>query len=264
MANKVEVRPLEVKKWHGKKDKENFSRPKAIEVLYDETTGRYATGLTKEEAAEYGEKLSVDLSDTFNGEAHPYWSTKTSWVILPNHTILLNPDKASDFVKIKNLKASKFVANSMEEYNNGKWPFATHVIHDEEEEVNLKAKLIQNKRKASEILLKLDKDAKIALILVIDGKNLKGRSDNFIDVAMENILDTKPEDFLKWAQFGREKVTLRSNVLEALQKNVLTKDPSGISYMGDLIGYGVDEVIDYLDKPEHNLVKIKILEHINK
>lgn len=261
---KVEVRPLEVKKWHGKKDKENFSRPKAVEVLYDEETGRYATGLSKAEADEYGTKLNVDLSDTFNGQAHPYWSQKTSWVLLPNHTLVLDTDRASDFVKIKNLKASKFVANSMTEYQNGRWPFATHVIYDEDEEVNMKAKLIQDKRKASEILLKMDKDAKIAIILVIDGKNLRGRSDNFIDVAMENILDTKPNEFLKWAIMGREKVTLRSVVLEALQKNVLTKDPSGISYMGDIIGYGVDEVMDYLEKPEHNLVKVKILEHINK
>src|ERR1019366_7157512 len=117
----VEIRPLPQKKWHGKKDGESFAQPKAVEVLYDPEKGTYATGLTDEEANEYGKKLGVNLSSIFIAdEPHEYWGNKASWIVLPNRTVLFNTEKPADFVKIKNMKASSRVANSMAEWEAGK------------------------------------------------------------------------------------------------------------------------------------------------
>src|SRR5690349_20055934 len=100
---KVEVRPIESKKWHGKKGKESFKQPMTIEVLYDPATGRLATGLTDEEAEKYSKLLGVDLSDNFNMlEPHPYWSTKAASIKLENHTVIYDTEKPLDYVKVKN------------------------------------------------------------------------------------------------------------------------------------------------------------------
>ena len=58
MAKLVEVRPIEVKKWHGKKGQESFTRPKKIQALIDPVTMQYATGLTEEDIAKLRGKVS--------------------------------------------------------------------------------------------------------------------------------------------------------------------------------------------------------------
>lgn len=135
-TNLVTVQPIPEKRWHGKIGRESFAQPKTYEVLYDKNTGKYATGLTEEEAAKYSKLLGVDLSDKFDHEnGHVYWSTKPAWIPLPNHPIVFNTAKPIEFVKVKNLKASDKVANSLKEYEEGKYPNATHYIVDEVEEV---------------------------------------------------------------------------------------------------------------------------------
>ena len=64
---KVEIRPLPIKKWHGKEGKEDFSQPKVIEVLYDVEKACYATGLSEEETIKYSkEKGKVEnLKEVF-------------------------------------------------------------------------------------------------------------------------------------------------------------------------------------------------------
>ena len=107
---KVEVRPLDIPKWHGKRGKEAFSQPHTIEALYDSSTGGYATGLTEEEAETYGKKLGVDLSSIYNQDKpHEFWNSKMGQIRLENRTMILDDEKDLDFVKIRVMKASKYV-----------------------------------------------------------------------------------------------------------------------------------------------------------
>lgn len=262
----VEVKPLPQKKWHQKEGKESFARPKTIEVLYDDATGKYATGLTPEEAKEYGEKLGVDLSDTFNADVpHPYWSSRAAIIPLPNATKMFNTNITSDLVKVKNMKAHKQVANSMEEYNNGKWPFATHVITDEQEEIQLKAGTIKNKNLVILEASKMSAERKCALILIIRNKNLKGHGDDFIDVEIDDIAND-PKDaglFLKYKDMEREQVTLRATILECIMRGVLHMDGTAVKYMGSQIGYDYEAAVTYLADPENQRIKVAIFEKLN-
>jgi len=125
----VEVKPIDTDKWHGKKGKESFAQPMTIEVLYNKESGKYATGLTPEDAEKYGKELGLDLTDRFDAmKPHAYWSTQPARIKLPNHTVIFNTEKSLDYIKLCNLKASKFVANSIKELAEGLWPEATHVI----------------------------------------------------------------------------------------------------------------------------------------
>ena len=260
----VEVRPLQVKKWHGKEGKESFTQPKTIEVLYDSNTGKLATGLIEEEAEKYSKILGVDLSDRFNpNEAHPYWSSKAAEIKLENHTVLFDTNKPADFVKVKNLKASKFVANSMKDYEAGLYPNATHVIYDEEQEVTSKASKIQLKNKAVVIAAKMSADEKINIVQILSQKSLRGRSQDFIDVEIDSIISEKTEDFMKYAKMEKQEVYVRAAILECIHRNILTKEGSAIYYMGEVVGLDFESAVEWFTNPQNSKMKVAILEKLN-
>lgn len=261
----VEVRPLPIKRWHGKSGKDSFAMTKVIEVLYDNKTGKYATGLTEEETKKYSGLLGVDLTDSFNpAEAHPYWSSKAAFIKLENHTMIFDTDKPTEAVKIKNLKASKFVANSMKEYEKGEFPEATHVIFDENEEVSLKAGKVQKRQKAMVIASELSADEKISLVQILSNKTLKGRSNDFIDVEIDHIIETKADEFLKFAKMDKAEVNIRAQVLEGIAKNILTKEAGSIYYMGEVIGMDYEDAVDWFKNPQNQKMKVAILEKLTK
>jgi hypothetical protein len=270
-AIKVEVRPLDRKSWHGKKGKESFAQPKAVEALYEHTTGKYATGLTEDEAIKYGKLIGADLSDTFNpSEPHPYYSTKPGTVMLQNHTMIFDISKPAEYVKVKLMKANKLVANSMKEYEEGKWPDATHVIFDEEEEVSSKANKVQLRRKASAMLLEMSDDSKANIIQILSKKSVKGRSGNFIDVEIDAIIqNNEPNqpgilEFTELVSMGREEVAVRASVLNLLQRDILTKEAGSIYYMGELIGIDYEAAVEWFKSPSNAKLKVAILERGNK
>lgn len=259
----VEVRPLEIQKWHKKRGKENFSLPKTIEVLYSEEKGRLDTGLTEEEAQTYGKRMGVDLSDTFNPEIpHSYWTTKASWFTLPNKTIVFNIVKDSDFVKVANLKASKFVANSLKEYEQGMWPDATHVIFSEEEEMELKASKFELQQQVSVKLIDASHERKVALVQILSNKTVKGRSPSFVNGVISELVEQKPEEVFKALQMNKEEVIVRASVLELLSKNILTKQGSAIYYMGDKIGLDYEDAVKYFKDPNNATMKVTLLEKL--
>jgi len=259
----VEVRPLPIQRWHKKKGKEAFAQDKTVEVLYSEELGRLATGLTPEEAKKYGERMGVDLSDTFNPEVpHPFWTSKASWINLPNKTTVFNTARDSDFVKVANLKASKFVANSMREQEEGKWPDATHVIFSEEEEMELKATKFQIKQKVGVELINASLERKIALVQILSNKTVKGRSPSFIEGMIAELVEEKPEELLKALSMNKEEVIIRSSVLELLSKNILTKQGSAVYYMGDKIGLDYEDTVTYFKDPNNAVMKVTLLEKL--
>ena len=260
---KVEIKPLEIKKWHGKKDKESFAQAKTIEVLYNPDTGKYDTGLTEKEAEELGKKLGLNLNDVYIPEqAHEYWGSKAAKISLPNQTMFLETSKPLEEIKYKNLKASKFVANSLREWEEGLWPDATHVIYSEEEEMADKASKIQKKQKCYSVLSKLSKDEKVNLILIILEESVRGRSDNFVDMRMDEVISEFPDDFLKWAEMDIAELNIRGSILEGLARGILTKEGQSIYYMSERLGFDMEETIGWFSDQNNQKTKVAILEKL--
>lgn len=259
----IEVRPLPKKKWHNKIGKESFTNPIDIEVLYDKETGKFATGLDDEETAKYSKLLGVTLDAQWNvAEPHPYFSTKAATIRLPNYTRIFNTDRPAEYVMWKNMKASKFVANSMKEWEEGKWPEATHFIYDENEEVNLKASKVNMRDECVLIKTKMSADDKANMVQILSQKTVKGRSDDFINVEIEAIINEKPGEFLKFAKMGREEVDVRAKVLECISRNILTKEAGSVYYMGELIGMDYEDAVNWFKDPNNSKLKISILEKL--
>jgi hypothetical protein len=261
----VEIKPLPVTKWHGKKGKDSFAQPKTVEVLYDSNTGAYATGLTTEEQDKYGKLIGVDLSETFLPDTpHPFYGSKASWVNLPNQTLVFDTIRNLDYVKVANCKASKYVANSMKEYEDGLWPEATHVIFSEEEEMELKASKFQLVQAASVKLVDKTLDGKIAIVQILSNKNVKGRSANFVDGILSELVQEKPEEVIRVLSMDKEEVVTRATVLELLQKNILTTQGQAVFYMGNQIGLDYEDAIKYFKDPNNAAMKVRLLEKIQK
>lgn len=259
----VEVRPIEGKKWHGKTGKDSFTQPKSIEVLLDTATGKYATGLTEEEAKKYGGILGVDLSDTFNPEEpHPFWGSQSARIKLPNQTMIFDTSKPSDYVKVKNLKASKFVANSIKELNEGIFPEAEFVIFDEQEEIEIKASKIQKRNKCVKVLSSLTVDQKVDIVQILSKKSVRNRSQDFIDVEIDAIINEQPDEFLKYVNMDKTETYIRAAILEGINKNALQKEGNAIFYMGDKIANDYEECVKLFLDPQNSKLKVSLLEKI--
>lgn len=257
----VEIKPLPLKKWHGKEGKDSIAQPIRFEVLYDPETGKYATGLTEDEATKYSKLLGgVDLSDGYSADKpHPYWSTQAASMKLPNHTIILHTERPAEFVKWKNLRASSQVANSLKEWQDGKYPFATHYIHDETEEVELKAGKIQRKLECVHLMASMSPEEMASLVQIISDKPMRTKSAQAILTALDEIVEQKPDEFLKWAKADKGDVYLRATVLEAIHRGILTKEGTAVHYMSDRIGSDVDEAVNWFAHPDNQKQKVIIL-----
>jgi hypothetical protein len=259
----VEIRPVEINKWHGKNGKDSFSQPVTIRVLYDHATGAYATGLTEEQEENYTKRLGVNLSRIFNPQKpHEYWDSSAAKIKLPNYPIFLDPTIPLEFVRIQNLKASNLVANSIKDYNDNRYPEASHVIFDEGEEIEIKATRIQLKKKCYKLVTELSTDRLTNILTILSEKTIRARSRDFIDVQLEEIIENNGELFLKYATMDAQESYIRASILEAIYKNILTKEGIGIYYMGDKIANSYEDAIGYFLDPQNQTLKVSILEKL--
>lgn len=259
----VEVKPLPLKKWHGKKDKESFAQAKTIEALYSNRIGGYETGLSDEDVEKYGKKLGFSLDNLFNPEKeHPFWSNKIGQVKLENSTVYFDTSKPLDYVKVKLIRVSKYVANSMAEWEAGKWPDATHVIYDENEEADTKATSIQKRNRAIQLAGKMNLDEKATMVLIINKKYVKNKSLNYIDVEIDEAIENHVDDFIRYAEMDLQDIQVRGSILEGLHRQILTEEGSSIYYMGERIGFDIEDAMKWFQSPDNQKLKVAILERL--
>jgi hypothetical protein len=276
MSLLVEVRPLERKSWHGKTGAESFTRPKKFQVLCDEATMKYAHGLSPDDIKMLKTKFKVpyDLSDDYDTEnPHPFWDSSLCTFKLENNTMFFDTSLALNFIKVKAMKASKFVANSLEEWEEGLWPDATHVIYDEAEVAQIKASIVATEDEAIIAASKLTKDKKIELLFILAGKNMKGQSDDFVNVALSEFIKKRPvpgekgesgaAQFLRLINEDKTETANQALVMEALEKNVLRRDGHRIYYMDAPLGNDEVEVAKYLSDDDNQDLKIIIQSKVN-
>lgn len=262
---KVEVRPIESKRWHNKTGQESFTRPKKIQALVDGSTMKYATGLSDQDKKDLVKKgVSYDLTDNYNSETpHPFWDSGMAIIKLENNTMFFDTANALDFIKIRVMKASKYVANSMAEYDLGAWPEATHVIFDEAEQAQVLASKVETKNRAIIEASQLSLDRKVQLILVLGGKNMKNQSADFVAVELDKIITKDAAEFLRYLNMDKKQTASHALVLEALQKSVLRREGQRIFHMDSPLGIDEIEVAEYLAKEENQDIKLLILSKIN-
>jgi ribosomal protein L14 len=262
----VRIKPLDRDKWHKKKGKESFTQPTVIEALIGKESQVYETGLTEEEQVIYGKKLGgVNLSTNFTGEAHPFYSQKLAWIPLENKMMVFDTEKPLDYVKVKLLKSESApqVANSLKEYEEGKFPEATHVIFDEAEEIEVQAAAMELEQQAYVKVAAMTQADKELIVHVMTGKPVTANSTNFINAKIGELIKVDVKKFLNTLKTPKEEVVNRVLLLRLLEKNILNKDRGAIYYMGDMIAFDFEDGIKWLRDPENSQVKASLVAQIN-
>lgn len=263
---KIEVRPIQRKTWHGKTGKDDFTCEKVIQALVNPDTMEYATGLSDKDIQwlTNTKGISYDLSPIYTPDKpHPFWDSKQGEVRLENRTMIFDMDKPMDFIKVHIMRASKYVANSMQEFNQGLYPEASHVIFDEMMDIEEKATKVTMRNKAVLECSKLSRDKKGQIVMILSGKSMKGQSDNMLEVKLAEVIEEQPEEVLELLSESKEDLTLRALVLECLQKNVLQKRNFKIWYLDQVLGNTVSEVVNGLKDIENNDLKVRLMAAVN-
>lgn len=261
----VQIKPIERVRWHGKSSKEFPNRPVKIEAFVDPSTGRYVTGLSPEDRERLERITGFDLSDLYvNGKPHPFWSSKAGMVVLEDATTILDSKNPLEEIKIKLLKASHFVANSMSEYEQGLAPYAKFVIFDEQEEVEEKAARSAALKRVYALSEKLTPAKKADIIMVVLGVSVKKQSSEYIEVKFDEAIEMiGPHKMLELLNNDPKRTAINAIVLEAIDRSILRKEGSSIYYMDTHIAYDVEGAVDYFLNKDNQTMKATILEKLN-
>lgn len=262
---KIEIRPIPNRK--GIRDfsetLEYFSQAHIISPLVDPVSRKYLTGLSEEDKQYLLDKnFPYDIEETYVlNKAHEFWENPTIKMELVNTPVFLYPGKNDlDFVKYKWLLKSKYVYSSEEEMAEGGKPEATHFIYDEGEAISIKASKIDEKNRILAKIDKLSKQKKKDYILILLNENTDNKDEDYLTVRFEDILNNK-NLYLDLTDLLNEKsevVSMKAEVKKAIQSNVLKRTQSGIYFFDTNLGFGEDDVVDQLSKPENQELYIQI------
>lgn len=232
MGKTIEIRPVPNKYRLNGDERLNVFKGRIIRAAVDTTTGRYKTGLTPKEAEKYGKMLNVDLSDTYiPGKAHPFWDSKIGTLRLGNYTVVLDVDNPLNYIRFKMAKEHPWVAPSLEAYKRGEYPNAWFYIVDEDAKVAEKAKELEKKKKAFELLDKLTDEEKEQIALLLHDSYPKGgMTKDKAKAAINDIIEEDADKFIKLVEKDEKYRTIASLVIKAIGLKVITRKSSTGAY----------------------------------
>lgn len=231
-----------------------------IEALVNERTGLRDTGLSKEDEVRLGNELGEDLSPKSE-----FWDTQAGKVALEDKEHKFSTENPKDQLFISLLKANKYVANSEQEFREGKYPDAKYIIYNQESEAKAKLGRIETKRRAYAKLDKMKPELKKWLATVIVNKSFENLNQDTIDVTLGEYIESGDKyvnSFLDIAAIPVERIESLYLIKLGVMKNVLRK--SGTLFMrGDKeIGFNEESAIDWMCSPVNQDQKLQIEKEI--
>jgi hypothetical protein len=221
---------------------------------YYTRSGRRYTGLEPEDAERYCKLLGYK-----EGHLSPdstFWDNFGIKMTGDKEFILLNTDDPYQEFHYKFLKGHKDVAFSLKDITPGKkWL----LLHDELEanESNKNARL---KRKAFQEFDKMTPD-EMRKALRLYGINATNSNTEIVESTLFRIVEESPIKFIQiWVDNINKEVMFL--IEEAVSKNVLRKANTTYKYGTDVLGYTIEETIEYLKNPAHRDLRITILSQI--
>ncbi len=266
--NIVTIKPLDIEKWHGKKGADSFSQPKKYCPLYSDEIGGYDTNLNDDDLKRLSNLIpNRDLSNIYDpSKPHPFWGSSEVVVKLPNHAVTFDTSKPLDFIKVAYLKSPRFkyVANSVKDWEQGLYPEATHVIYDEEEEIEKKSKVYSNKSDAWTLVASLTMEEKRNIAQIVYNKPVRKASENTLMTIIGEAIESDIERFLSYARMNKAELHLRALINEASFRGVIIKKNSNLYFMDELIGVNIDDAVKFLSDKQNQSIKATIIAKIEE
>tara|TARA_R100000152_G_C6774209_1_gene201880 strand:- start:759 stop:1640 length:882 start_codon:yes stop_codon:yes gene_type:complete len=255
MAN-IFLKPIMTEKWHGlhKVGRTKFQDTQdVIQVLFDRKKGALATGLDDDTEARLSSSLGVNLA---NNSTNEFWHDFK--IKLKDQTMIFDTSKPMEELQVFVLKASKFIANSQKELEQGLWPSAKYVIYDEQTEIEKQAAEVQTKAKAIDIFNNLSPEKKLD-ILKLYGKAVENSSNDFVYTKLYEIVEDNPIDFITQATKSPEEIKVKALIFDLEKLGILRRKGTAYLYNDQQVGFDYDDTVSYLLSPGNQelLVKLK-------
>lgn len=261
--NIIEVRPLDVKRWHGKSVRELAPSPVVLECYIDRHKRRYLTGLTAEDRERLEKATGLDLNDQFDPEnPHPFYSTQNGKVKLEFKTNRFDMNNPIDEIKVKMMKEHPLVANSIVEYQANPSTKALFVIYDSREDIEARAKKAQLKTKVYTMVSKMDATTKRQIVEILTNESMRRQSVDYIDVKLSEAIETKGyEKAIEVINRTKAENFNHSLIVEAVERNIVQKRGETYFYMDEPLGT-LYEALKYLADPRNSVIKGQIIDKL--
>ena len=258
-GNLVYVKPIIKERWHGlhKQNRAKFQGTSdVIQAIYDTSIGRLATGLSAKDEERLSKTLGVDLSPNSSNE---YWSNFK--IKLEDKTQIYDERVPLQELQINVLKASKWVANSQKELDEGKWPNAKYVIYDEKGEIQKEAVQAETKAKANKLFSELSPAKRLSLLKVF-GKASDNVSDDFSYAKLYEIVEKEPVRFIEVASMKPAEINVKALIVDLTTKGILRTKGAAYLYNDQQIGFDYDNTVEYLLNPKNQELLVKLTDDL--
>jgi hypothetical protein len=218
---------------------------------YYTRSGRIYTGLTQTDEERLGGLLGLDLRS-----GSDFW--KNFHIRTSGKDIYLDLDDPMDELKYLFLKNHKRVANGIGDHK----ATANFILINQEAEAVEANNAARIRRKAIVELGKLG-TAEMRQVLRLFGHNADTMSEPVVEQRVTDIVEANPEKFLeRWVNNTTKDTEYL--IKTAVSKNILRKVKTSYKYGTDVLGYTLEDAIDYLDKTENQDIKLLLLNAIKK
>ena len=226
-------------------------------VPKNDPSGFPLTGLSQEEETWFETQLSLKPG-TLSRYNKDYWGAYR--IKIPKEGLVLHLKNPKDFLTYSVLKGHQEVANSEVEKHDS--PFANFVITSDIQEAKALSIEVGIERKAWGIFAKMSNEDMKGFLKVYGKKPAATASTEWLEAEIGKVIKTNPKQFISIMEDKSFKMKIFID--DCLSKKALTK--SGSKYMlmgGDIIGYSLEDTIDYLAKPENQEVYIQLKSKID-
>ncbi len=257
--NLVYVKPIIKERWHGlhKIGRAKFQgTTDTIQAIFDTNIGRLATGLAADAEERLSKLLGLDLAAV---ETNKYWANFK--VKLEDKTMIFDTKIPLQEIQIALMRASKYVANSQLDYDNGKWPHAKYVIYDEKQETEKKAKTAEVKAKANQLFSKLSHSKRLDLLKVF-GRTADSSSEEFSYAKLYEIVEEDPKRFIEVGSMKPDEIKTKALIYDLENKGILRTKGTAYLYNDQQIGFDYESTVDYLLNPKNQELFIKLTDDL--
>jgi hypothetical protein len=243
---KVILRPLVKDQWSGIIKFRNCHEDLGS---YFTRSGRLYTGLTDADAERLGDRLNLDLRT-----GSEFW--KTFFIRTSGKDMILETEDAMDELKYLFLKSHKRVKSSVFEHK----ATANFVLINEHEEARKSNVHNKAKRQAMRELDKMSTED-IKKALRIYGKRAENLTAEVAENKLFEIVEGDPQGFLnKWV--NNETRETQYLIERAIGENIIRRNKRQYSYGTEVIGYGIEDAILYLEDPKNQELRMTIISEI--
>lgn len=217
---------------------------------YFTRSGNIYTGILTEDAHRLGATLGINLLPSSD-----YW--KNFFVRVGAEDVILETEDPLDEIKYLFLKNHKRVKSSMFERK----ATADYLLINKDEEA--KRENLFNKSKVDAISeFKKMSLTDMRKCLRLFGQNAEDASGELVENSMFKLVEANPVSFMeKWINNKNREIEVV--IEQAISRNIIRRNKNIYKFGSEVIGYSMVEVIDFLNNPKNQDIKISILNSID-